>query len=141
QAVLEHERGDAALVEPLRDAHAFVLVAQHSESTAWRDHDSRTVALPRSRFENREGRLRHIPDERIRTRWIEARVGEIQRTFLLCPALRARCHAVIQRDDLRASRHRSACDQRTCDPRPTNTTIHLLTSFHKPLRLAIAPST
>ena len=54
-AVLEHERGDALRVEPLRDLLALVVVGEEAVAAAGADHDRGAVGL--LGLEDRDARL------------------------------------------------------------------------------------
>src|SRR6185295_6104191 len=104
---------------------AFVLIAEHPEAAARRNDDRRAVTLARRGLEDRERRLRHVPDERVGIWRIEACIRQVERTLLLRPALRARGRTGIQRNDLSGGRRPRPCDQHTREPTLSHATVHL----------------
>ena len=62
EAVLEHERGDAVLSQPVRDVDAFVPGAQHAVTAAGDDQHRRAGGLVLGRQEDGDRWTMHLGD-------------------------------------------------------------------------------
>ena len=68
RAVLEHEAGDAALIEPLGDLDAFVVETEHAQRAARRNHCGRARRYSRVRQEHSQRRIADVRDHAIARR-------------------------------------------------------------------------